>query len=256
VEEALTTARPTTTKAARRETRCLAIVPALNEEEVVGRVVSELRALEGVDVLVIDDGSTDRTAAIASQAGARVVSLPFNLGIGAAVQTGYLAALEGGYDFAVQVDGDGQHPAAAVPRLTAALTDRDADLVIGSRFLQPTDYRASPSRRVGISLFARLVSRLLRVNVTDTTSGFRAAGPRAIRLFAKAYPHDYPEVEALVVAARAGLQVVEVPVDMRQRQAGRSSITPLRSGYYMIKVLLAVLMEMARKTATMPEKTS
>jgi glycosyltransferase involved in cell wall biosynthesis len=252
----LTTTRPKPTRSAQRATRCLAIVPALNEEEVVGRVVSELRSLAGVDVIVINDGSIDRTAAVASQAGARVVSLPFNLGIGAAVQTGYLAALEGGYDLAVQVDGDGQHPAAAVPRLTAALTDRGADLVIGSRFLQQTDYRASRGRRVGISLFARLVSRLLRVDITDTTSGFRAAGPRAICLFAEAYPHDYPEVEAVVVAARAGLRVVEIPVDMRQRQAGRSSITPLRSAYYMIKVLLAVLMEMSRKTATMPERTS
>jgi glycosyltransferase involved in cell wall biosynthesis len=225
-------------------------VPAYNEETSIGEVVVDLRALSSVDVVVIDDGSTDRTAERALAAGARVVSMPFNVGIGGAVQTGYLVARDGGYDVAVQVDGDGQHPARELPRLTAALAAEDADLVVGSRFLGPPGYRAPLSRRVGIRFFAKIVSRLLGVCITDTTSGFRAAGPRAIRLFAEAYPHDYPEVEAVVVAARAGLKVVEVPVTMRERQGGRSSITPMRSAYYIVKVLLAVLMEMLRKPSS------
>jgi glycosyltransferase involved in cell wall biosynthesis len=222
-------------------------VPAYNEAASVAEVVAELRALPDVDVVVIDDGSTDRTAERALTAGARVVSLPFNLGIGGAVQTGYLVALEGGYEVAVQVDGDGQHPARELPRLAAAVASEGADLVVGSRFLLPTPYRAPFTRRVGMRFFARVVSRLLGVRITDTTSGFRAAGPHAIRLFAEAYPHDYPEVEAVVVAARTGLKVVEIPVAMRERRGGRSSITPIRSAYYVVKVLLAVLMEMVRK---------
>ncbi len=226
--------------------RALAIVPALNEGASVARVVDDLRAV-GVDVLVVDDGSTDGTAAAARSAGARVVNLPFNLGIGAAVQTGYLAALEAGYEVAVQVDGDGQHPADQVPLLLAELARGDADLVIGSRFLTATDYRPSAARRMGIGLFAWVVSRIVRVRMTDTTSGFRAAGPRAVRLFARSYPHDYPEVEAVLLASRAGLRVREVPVAMRARQGGVSSITPVRASYYMVKVLLAVLMQSLRR---------
>ena len=226
--------------------RALAIVPALNEGASVARVVSELRGV-GLDVLVVDDGSTDETAAVARRAGARVVSLPFNLGIGGAVQTGYLAALEGGYDAAIQVDGDGQQPAEQVGKLLPHLAAGPCDLVIGSRFLSTTDYRPSRARRMGIGLFAWIVSRIVGVPMTDTTSGFRAAGPRAIRLFARSYPHDYPEVEAVLLASRAGLTVREVSVQMRQRQGGVSSITPLRAGYYMVKVLLAVTMQSLRR---------
>jgi glycosyltransferase involved in cell wall biosynthesis len=226
--------------------RALAVVPALNEGESVAGVVSELRRI-GLDVLVVDDGSTDATADAARRAGARVVSLPFNLGIGGAVQTGYLAALDGGYDVAIQVDGDGQHPAEEVAKLLSHLQGGEVDLVIGSRFLAGTDYRPSTARRLGIGLFAWVVSRIVGVQMTDTTSGFRAAGPRAIRLFARSYPHDYPEVEAVLLASRAGLQVREVSVRMRQRQGGVSSITPIRAAYYMIKVLLAVTMQSLRR---------
>jgi len=229
--------------------RVLAIVPALNEEASVARVVAELRGA-GLDVLVVDDGSTDGTAAVARGAGATVVSLPFNLGIGGAVQTGYLAALEGGYDVAIQVDGDGQHPAEEIAKLMPHLQHDGVDLVIGSRFLAGTDYRPSTARRMGIGLFAWLVSRIVGVPMTDTTSGFRAAGPRAIRLFARSYPHDYPEVEAVLLASRAGLTVREVSVRMRERQGGVSSITPLRAGYYMVKVLLAVTMQSMRSPDT------
>jgi hypothetical protein len=145
------------------------------------------------------------------------------------------------------VDGDGQHPAAEVQSLVDAVRRGEADLVIGSRFLGGGSYRAPFARRVGIRLFASILSAILRVKVTDTTSGFRAAGHDAIALFARAYPHDYPEVETVLVAHRAGLRVTERPVEMRDRQGGVSSITPFKAGYYMVKVLLAILVETLRR---------
>lgn len=237
---------PTTASASTRRLRCLAIIPAFNEEASVAAVIAELSSLE-IDAIVIDDGSKDNTYEVARRAGARVVRLPFNLGIGAAVQTGYMAALQGGYDVAIQVDGDGQHPPSEITKLLVALQETGADLVVGSRFAGESEFRSSRSRRAGISVFARLISWILRVPMTDTTSGFRAAGPRTIRLFADLYPHDYPEVEAILIAARSGLTVVETPVLMRERQGGQSSITPLRSSYYMVKVLLAIGMQVLRR---------
>lgn len=226
--------------------RVLCVVPALNEAESIADVVHGL-VEHGLDVLVVDDGSLDATAQIAESAGARVARMPFNVGIGGAVQTGYIAALRGGYDVAVQVDADGQHPVDQVELLIAALLDRDHDLIVGSRFAEATGYRPSRMRGVGIGFLKLLLRRATRATFTDTTSGFRAAGRRAIALFARAYPADYPEVESLVVATRAGLSVSEVSVDMRERQGGRSSITPLRSAYYMIKVSLAVSMVLMRR---------
>ncbi len=237
---------PPETLSSTRRLRCLAIIPAYNEEATVASVVKELAALD-IDPLVIDDGSADRTYEVARAAGARVVRLPFNLGIGVAVQTGYMAALQGGYDVAIQVDGDGQHPASEIPKLLVKLLESDADLVVGSRFAGESEYRSSRSRRAGIRVFARIISWILRVPMTDTTSGFRAAGPRAIKLFADLYPHDYPEVEAILIASRRGLRVVETPIAMRERQGGVSSITPLRSSYYMIKVMLAIGMQVLRR---------
>ncbi len=220
--------------------RVLAIVPAFNEEDSIEQVVAELRATSTtIDVLVVDDGSSDATARRARAAGARVARLPFNVGIGGAVQTGYRMAWTEGYDVACQVDGDGQHPADQLPRLLSGI-EAGANYVVGSRFVEQTDYRPSRSRRGGMLVLSWVVSRIVGKPVTDTTSGFRAADKEAIRLFAGHYPHDYPEVEALVMAARDGLTVAEVSVDMRDRTAGRSSITPLRSVYYMCKVLLAV----------------
>jgi glycosyltransferase involved in cell wall biosynthesis len=224
--------------------RALIIVPAFNEEDAVGGVIEDIRAaLPNATPLVIDDGSRDRTGMIAHAYGARVVRLPFNLGIGGAVQTGYRIGAEEDFDVVVQVDGDGQHPAAAARTLLGALLDSDANYVIGSRFTEGGCYRASRARRSGIRLFARLVSMIIRQPVTDTTSGLRAADRQAIRVFAEHYPHDYPEVEAVILAKRAGLRISEVPVDMRQRVSGRSSITPFRSLYYMVKVTLAVLVQ-------------
>jgi len=223
--------------------RVLVIIPAYNEAGSVGGVIEEVRkALPAATALVVDDGSSDRTASVAREAGARVVSLPFNGGIGAAVQTGYIVADREGFDAAVQVDGDGQHPASEVARLLDALAD-GANYVIGSRFLGTVSYRATRARRRGIAVFSWLISRLVRQRITDTTSGLRAADRATIHRFATHYPHDYPEVEAVVLARRSGLRISEVPVEMRERTDGQSSITPIRSVYYMIKVTVAVLIQ-------------
>ena len=227
---------------ARRETpRCLAIVPAYNEEATIGEVVFELRDYApSFEVLVVDDGSSDETAGCAEEAGATVLRLPLNLGIGGAVQAGYIYALERGFDIAVQVDGDGQHDARELGRLLEPLLAGRADLAIGTRFAGARAYRPPFARKLGIGLFAGLVSLRVRQRMTDTTSGFRAVNHRGIRLFAVDYPHDYPEVEAVVTAARGNLRVCEVPVLMRPRIAGQSSITTFRSFYYVVKVLLAL----------------
>jgi glycosyltransferase involved in cell wall biosynthesis len=229
--------------------RRIAIVPARNEEGAVGGVVGEIKAFDPrFDVVVIDDGSTDATAAVAARAGAFVVRLPFNLGIGAAVQTGFIFALEHGYELAVRLDGDGQHDPRELPKLLEVLDRGEADIVTGSRFVGGNgDYRPPLARRIGITWFARLVSALTRQHVTDTTSGFQALNRTGIALFARDYPADYPEVEATLLVLRHRLRLAEVPVQMRDREHGRSSITFLSSVYYMFKVTLALVVAMARK---------
>jgi glycosyltransferase involved in cell wall biosynthesis len=237
------------------EWRRIAIVPALNEEETVGRVIDEIHAFDpGFDIVVVDDGSTDRTAGIAADRGAHVLRLPFNLGIGGAVQTGYRFAFERGYDIAVQVDGDGQHDPAQLPAILAPVISGEADLCVGSRFASGSGYQSSFTRRLGIRLFAWVVSAVVRQKVTDTTSGFRAVNRKGIALFAADYPHDYPEVEATVMVAKAHLRLREVPVVMRERSGGRTSITALRSVYYMVKVLLALFVGMFRRYAVPQEE--
>jgi glycosyltransferase involved in cell wall biosynthesis len=197
---------------------------------------------------VIDDGSEDETAQSAAAAGAVVVSLPFNLGIGGAVQTGFKYALEHGYDTVIRLDGDGQHDPQEIPQLLGPLDRGEADVVVGSRFADGKgDYRPPFARRAGIRWFAQLVSLLTRQKLTDTTSGFQAVNARAIRLFAADYPHDYPEVEAAVMAVRHKLRIMEVPARMRGRETGVSSITTLRSFYYAIKVTLALLVGIFRR---------
>jgi glycosyltransferase involved in cell wall biosynthesis len=226
----------------------VAIVPAYNEEASIGRVVDELRAFDdGLEVLVVDDGSTDRTADVARERGARVVSLPFNLGIGGAVQTGFRYAWERGFDVAVRVDGDGQHAPAELDAVLAPVLAGEADVVVGSRFIGGDGYRSSRSRRVGIRLLALSVSALTRQRVTDPTSGFQAANRKGIRLFAADYPHDYPEAEAAVMVAKHALRLREVPVAMRARETGQSSITAVRSVYYMVKVVLAIFVALFRR---------
>ena len=231
--------------------RRVAIVPALNEEGSVGRVIEELHRIDpGLEIVVVDDGSTDRTAQVARARGAHVLRLPFNLGIGGAVQTGFQYAWENGFDLAVRVDGDGQHDPRELRRVLEPVLAGEADIAVGSRFAaHGTGYRSSRPRRVGIRVLAWTVSALVRQRVTDTTSGFQAVNRLGIRLFASDYPHDYPEVEATVMLFKHRLRLREVPVAMRARESGRSSITALRSVYYMIKVSLAIFVAIFRRNA-------
>jgi glycosyltransferase involved in cell wall biosynthesis len=241
------------------ELRRVAIVPAYNEAANIGRVVDELRAYDpALDVVVVDDGSGDETAATARAHGARVLRLPFNLGIGGSVQTGFRYAYEHGYDVAVRVDGDGQHDPSQLGAVLAPVLAGDADIAVGSRFAGAAGdgYRSSRSRRVGIRLLAWIVSRIVGRRVTDTTSGFQALNRTAITLFARDYPHDYPEVEATVMMFRHRLRAIEVPVSMRERGGGRSSITALRSIYYMTKVLLAIFVGLFRRNVVPEEGIS
>jgi glycosyltransferase involved in cell wall biosynthesis len=235
--------------------RRVAIVPALNEEATVPRVIDELRAFDpGLDIVVIDDGSRDGTVEAAEAKGARVLRLPFNLGIGGAVQTGFRFAFENDYDIAVRVDGDGQHDPSQLGLVLAPVLAGEADIAVGSRFAASAGgYRSSRSRRIGIRVLAWTVSRIVGQRVTDTTSGFQALNRRAIALFAADYPHDYPEVEATVMLFRHRLRLAEVPVTMRERGGGRSSITALRSVYYMVKVLLAIFVGLFRRNVVPQE---
>lgn len=215
--------------------KVLAIVRALNEEAAVGAVVREVRAaLPHADVLVVDDGSWDATAGAAREAGAEVLRIPRNLGMCAAVQRGYRYAVAGGYDAAVQLDGDGQHRAVDAAALLAAVGRLDADVVVGSRFLRRdgAGHRSTPARRAGNRVLSRSLTALSGRRITDATSGLRACGPRGIAVFARRYPRGEVESEALLVAWRNGLTVAEVPVIMRPRHAGRSSIGTRRSAYY------------------------
>jgi glycosyltransferase involved in cell wall biosynthesis len=229
----------------------LAVVPAYNESETIVNVVEALhKHAPRFHTLVVDDGSTDGTDALAVNAGATVLKLPFNVGIGGAVQTGFVYALEHGYDFLAQVDGDGQHDSVELERLIAAMEEQAVDMVCGSRFLA-SDYRypAPVSRRTGIHIFAFLLSRIVGMRVSDPTSGFRLYNRRAIELFAGSYPHDYPEVEAVLILHRNHLRMHEIPVRMYTRGGGTSSISTGKSAYYMLKVLLALFVGLARPAA-------
>jgi glycosyltransferase involved in cell wall biosynthesis len=228
--------------------RAVAVVPAYNEQATVGRVIAGLREhAPEFDIVVIDDGSTDRTREIAEASGVRVLRLPFNVGIGGAVQAGFNYALEQGYDYLVQVDADCQHDPSEIETLVHTMkTDGTNDVIIGSRFLKDLQYVGPISRRAGIHVFAFLLSRFVGEKITDPTSGFRLYNRRAISLFARDYPHDYPEVEAVLVLHFHRLRMREVAVRMFQRGGGASSIRSGKSIYYMIKVLLAIFVGLAR----------
>ena len=227
--------------------KTLIIIPAYNEAGSIAGVVENIRkTVPEADILVVNDGSQDRTARKARASGAQVISLPYNMGIGSAVQSGFLFAKEKGYHYAVQVDGDGQHPAGEIPRLLAALRN-GVDVAIGSRFVNPTGYRPPLFRALGIKVFSFLVSSIVGKRVYDTTSGFRAINRKAIILLAETYPHDYPEVEALITLYRNGMEFVEVPVEMNYRQEGTSSISTTAGAYYMLKVTLAVLVAVIKR---------
>ncbi len=230
--------------------KILVIVPAFNEEGNIGRTIEQIRNTGLIlDILVVDDGSKDATAKEARRQQANVVSLPFNLGIGGAVQTGFQYAYRYGYDIAVQIDGDGQHDASFLPVLLAPVVAHEADMSVGSRFITPSDgFKSTFGRRIGIGFFVHLINGLTGVKITDPTSGFRAHNKKLIAVFARYYPHDFPEPEAIVVASRLKAVIKEVPVVMRARQAGNSSIRYFKSMYYMIKVTLAILLHMIRTT--------
>lgn len=233
--------------------RKLAIVPAFNEAGMVGRVIRDIRRhAPDFDIVVVDDGSTDTTAAHAEAQGATVIRHPFNLGIGGAMQSGYKYALREGYDVAVQVDGDGQHKAAHIHDLLAKLeTEGDkADMVTGSRFLGEPGYKVPLGRRIGNLIFALVMTAITRQRITDPTSGFRMANRRGIELFARDYPHDYPEVEAILMLHAHKLRLHEVHVSMNKRDFGQSSIDYPRSAYYMVKVLLAIFIGLFRRRPT------
>ena len=221
--------------------RALIIVPAFNEARNLPEVIRQLREAQIGDICVIDDGSTDETGEVARGLGVTVLQCPVNLGIGGAVQTGYLWALEHGYDAAVQIDGDGQHDPAYVLRALEPIA-AGRPLVIGSRFREGGGFRSTFVRRLGIHYLAWLLRVRWGARVTDPSSGFRAAGRRAIELFARNYPSDYPEPEAIALAVGAGLRVAEIPVRMRARMHGKSSINALRTLYYLLKVSLALLL--------------
>jgi len=224
--------------------KALVIIPAYNEEANLPFVLDDLKDFPG-DRLVVDDGSTDATREIARRLGANVVSLPFNLGIGGAVQTGLIYALRNGYDYAIQFDGDGQHRADQIDRIVREVVDGGADLAIGARTL-PEGYKCGFSRKIGSLIFCLLIRILTGRRIDDPTAGFRCYGPNAIRLFSLSYPDDYPEVESIITASRNGLAIVETPVLMRPRQSGHSSINRRKSAYYMLKVTLAMLIDAMR----------
>jgi glycosyltransferase involved in cell wall biosynthesis len=232
--------------------RVLVVVPALNEESGLPPLLSELRAVAqrdgfSAEIVVIDDASTDRTAEVAREHGARVVRLCRNLGIGGAVQTGLRLALREGFDCAVQMDGDGQHPPSELRKLVAAMQAPLApDIVVGSRYLHGEGFQSTLPRRMGSGWLGWVLRLVTGQKTTDPTSGYRAYGRRALKLFNWSYPHDYPEPEALVLAKVAGLRVVEIPVVMKERQGGASSISIVHAPYYMLKVTAAILLAYAR----------
>ena len=236
--------------------KTLVIVPAFNEERNIGGVIRQIREVgEEYSVLVVSDGSADRTADIARKEGATVISLPINTGIGGAVQTGFRFAEEQGYDMAVQVDGDGQHPAGSIEKLCQPILSGAADVVIGSRFLDRTGggYRSSPMRRAGMLILRLTIKALTGLRISDCTSGFRAYSRRAIRLLSHYYPSEYPEPEIIPYLVRNNLRVQEVPVEMLYRKSGRSSIRAVHSAYYMFRVILSMSMMVLgkRKVANM-----
>ncbi len=229
--------------------RVLVIIPAYNEEPTVARVIAGARQhAPQADVVVVDDGSTDRTAEVARAAGATVISHPINLGDGAARQTGFKYAFRRGYERVVQLDGDGQHDPACIPDLLAALRPGVADVVIGSRFLEDKGYKAQPVRRVGMILFSAIASLVTGQRITDPTSGYRAMTREVVSLYVTdAYPQHYPDADVLITSHFAGFRIIEVPVRMFQNVTGKSIHSGWRPAYYVFKMLLSIFVNLLRK---------
>lgn len=229
--------------------KVLIIIPAFNEEKNIERVVKSIKGFfPQFNVIVIDDGSLDKTADVARMAGATVISLSVNLGIGGAVQAGFLYAVKNHYDVALQVDGDGQHRAEEIIKLIDPVLKGEVDVTIGSRFLVKTSYKSAWPRRLGSYILSKTIAFVVRREFTDPTSGFRAYNQKALRVLAQHYAIDYPEPDAIVTLIRNGMRVQEVSVEMDQRLSGSSSITPLKSAYYMVKVSLAIILNAMMRT--------
>ena len=222
--------------------KCLIIIPAYNEAANIEKVINNIvQNYPQYDYVIINDGSTDKTEEVCANAGYQVLNLPINMGIGGAVQTGYRYAKKNNYDVAVQIDGDGQHDVAFLEDMLKLLESGEADVVIGSRFVQKEGFQSSQIRRVGIRFLSILARILTGVQIRDITSGYRVVNRRFIEIYASDYPADYPEPEAMIIAAVHGGRIKEYPVIMRERENGTSSITFKKSVYYMIKVTLAML---------------
>lgn len=223
--------------------KVLVIIPAYNEEKSICSVIDKLKTdYPTADYVVINDCSKDSTLQVLEQAKANYINLSMNLGIGGGVQTGYKYALQNGYDIAIQIDGDGQHDTCFLADVIKPIEDGEADIVIGSRFIDKKGFQSSGMRRFGIHFLSTLIVLCCGTKIHDVTSGFRAINREYLELYAKDYPVDYPEPEAIVKASVCGARIQEIPVIMKERETGVSSISPIKSIYYMIKVSLAILL--------------
>lgn len=228
--------------------KILVVIPAYNEEASIGRVIEEVRNyFPEVDILVVNDGSLDSTSSEARNKGALTLDLPYNLGIGGAVQTGCLYAFQHGYEFVLRLDGDGQHHPQEISKILCPLLEGKADIVIGSRFLSSEGYKSTFLRRMGISFFSFVIWLITGGNIKDPTSGFNGMNRKGIEFISFKYSSDYPEIEALILARKRGLRIREVPVIMKKREKGKSSIGQLEAIYYMIKVSISTLMGYIKK---------
>lgn len=236
-----------------RRSSTLIVVPAWNEEETITAVLAEIaREVPDADVLVVNDGSTDRTARVVAATGTRLLDLPINLGVGGAMRAGFKYALRHGYQVAVQIDADGQHNPADVPVLLKTLSSTGADIVIGARFAGDDSYAVRGPRLWAMRVLSRTISGITRTRLTDTTSGFKAMGPRALQLFAADYPAEYlgDTVEALIIASKANLVITQISVAMRPRAGGRASHSPLKAAVFLGRASLALLLAVSRRPVT------
>ena len=228
--------------------RKLIIIPAYNESEFIEKTIENIQKnAEDFDYIIINDCSTDNTREICEKRGFHIINLPINLGIGGAVQTGYLYGVRYGYDMAVQVDGDGQHDAAFLQKMADCLEETGADMVIGSRFIEKQGFQSTGARRIGIRFFTWLIRLMTGKTVTDPTSGLRMVNRKVMEEFAKDYPKDYPEPETAVTVLHCGMKIEEIPVVMKERAGGVSSISMKKSVYYMVKVSMAIIIERMRR---------
>ena len=230
------------------EIKSIVIIPAYNEEKSIVKTVQDIcEHAPEFDYVIINDCSTDQTLSVCRKHHLHVLNLPVNLGIGGAVQTGFLYAYKNGYDYAIQFDGDGQHDAQYLQKMRDYMIEQNADMLIGSRFLEKEGFQSTGMRRFGIRYFSALIKLLTGQKITDPTSGMRMINRDILAMYSESYPKDYPEPESVVAIINSGKKVMEYPVIMRKRMEGTSSISPLKSIYYMIKVSLAIFLEMLRK---------